>query len=268
MSYMISNDKFISTEEFKLEINDGLLYGYGVFETILIKENKPVYLEEHYERLIRGCDQLKINFKMSFEKFKFYIDLYLKKNSLSDCVLRVTVFKNKNESNILVTHRENTYKPLHYREGFKVEISEFKRNSHSILSNVKSTNYLENIYSLREAKEIGSDEVLFLDTQNHLSEGATSNIFFIKDGIIYTPTKECGILEGIVRNKLIELIEKNKHLVIKKGFYSLKELLDADEVFLTNSIMGIMPVSKINHTTYNLKKYYITDLLIDEFNRS
>jgi branched-subunit amino acid aminotransferase/4-amino-4-deoxychorismate lyase len=114
---------------------------------------------------------------------------------------------------------------------------------------------------------IGSDEVLFLDTQNHLSEGATSNIFFIKDGIIYTPTKECGILEGIIRNKLIELIEKNKHLVIKKGFYSLKELLSADEVFLTNSIMGIMPVSKINHTTYNMKKFYITDLLIDEFNR-
>ena len=63
------------------------------------------------------------------------------------------------------------------------------------------------------------------------------------------------------------MVEQNKHLVIKKGFYSLKSLLDADEVFLTNSIMGIMPVSKINHTTYNMKKFYITDLLIDEFSR-
>jgi branched-subunit amino acid aminotransferase/4-amino-4-deoxychorismate lyase len=264
---MISNDKFISTDEFKLEISEGLLYGYGIFETLLIKKGKPVYLEEHYERMIKGSDQLKINFEMSLSKFKFYINLYLKKNSLSDCVLRITVLKNKDKYDILVTHRDITYKALHYREGFKVEISEFKRNSHSILTNVKSTNYLENIYALREAKMIGSDEVLFLDTQNHLSEGATSNIFFIKDGIIYTPTKECGILEGIIRNKLIELIEKNKHLVIKKGFYSLKELLSADEVFLTNSIMGIMPVSKINHTTYNMKKFYITDLLIDEFNR-
>ena len=267
MSYVISNNEFLSSDEFKLDIEDGLLYGYGIFETILIKNKKPIYLKEHYKRLIRGVERLKIDMDMSFEKLSLYIKLYIQKNSLEDSVLRITILKNKSSFDMLITHRENSYKDSKYREGFKVEISEFKRNPHSIITGIKSVNYLENIYALREAKEIGSDEVLFLDCKNYVSEGATSNIFFIKDGAIYTPTKECGLLEGIIRDKIIEIIEESKYLKLKKGFFTLKKLLEADEVFLTNSIMGIMPVSKIDHTTYDLKKYHITDLLMEELKK-
>ena len=267
MNYIISNNKFISSDEFKLDIEDGLLYGYGVFETILLENKKLIYLEEHYNRLIKAVKRLKINMDLNFEKLSLYLNLYIQKNSLENSVLRVTVLKNSDSFDILVTHRENKYKSSKYREGFKMEISEFKRNPNSIISGIKSVNYLENIYALREAKNIGSDEVLFLDCKNYISEGATSNIFFIKDGMIHTPTKECGLLKGIIREKLIEIIDKNKHLELKQGFFSLKKLLDADEVFLTNSIMGIMPVSKIDHTTYDLKKYRITDLLAEELRK-
>lgn len=267
MNYIISNDKFISSDEFKLDIEDGLLYGYGVFETILLKNKELIYLEKHYKRLIKAVKRLQINMDLSFEKLSFYLYLYIKKNSLENSILRVTVLKNSDSFDILITHRENKYEASKYREGFKMEISEFKRNPNSIISGIKSVNYLENIYALREAKSIGSDEVLFLDCKNYISEGATSNIFFIKDGVIHTPTKECGLLKGIIRGEIIEIIEKNKHLELKQGFFSLKKLLDADEVFLTNSIMGIMPVSKIDHTNYDLKKYHITDLLIQELNR-
>lgn len=267
MDYIISNNKFISSDEFKLDIEDGLLYGYGVFETILLKEKKLIYLEEHYNRLIKAVERLKINMDLSFEKLSLYFNLYTEKNSLENSILRVTILKNRDSFDILITHRENKYKSSKYREGFKIEISEFKRNPHSIISGIKSVNYLENIYALRAAKEVGSDEVLFLDCKNHISEGATSNIFFIKDGIIYTPTKECGLLKGIIRGKIIEIIDKNKHLKLKQGFFPLKKLLEADEVFLTNSIMGIMPVSKIHHTSYDLKKYYITDILAEKFSK-
>ncbi|MGB6127662.1 MAG: aminotransferase class IV [Psychrilyobacter sp.] len=268
MNYIISNNKFISSDEFKLDIEDGLLYGYGVFETILLKEKKLIYLEEHYNRLIKAVNRLKINMDISFEKLSLYLNLYIQKNSLENSILRVTVLKNSETFDILVTHRENKYKSLKYREGFKMEISEFKRNPNSIISGIKSVNYLENIYALREAKAIGSDEVLFLDCKNYISEGATSNIFFIKDGVIHTPTKECGLLKGIIREKIIEIIDRNKHLELKQGFFSLKKLLEADEVFLTNSIIGIMPVSKIDHTIYDLKKYNITDLLAEELRKN
>ena len=267
MNYIISNNKFISSDEFKLDIEDGLLYGYGVFETILLKDRKPIYLEEHYNRLIKGVERLKINMDMNFEKLNLYLNLYIQKNSLENSVLRVTILKNCDSFDMLITHRENKYKSSKYREGFKMEISEFKRNPHSIISGIKSVNYLENIYALREAKKIGSDEVLFLDCKNYISEGATSNIFFIKDGVIHTPTKECGLLKGIIRGKVMEIIDKNKHLKLKQGFFTLKKLLEADEVFLTNSVMGIMPVSKIDHTIYDLKKYHITDLLAEELRR-
>ncbi len=267
MNYIISNDKFISSDEFKLNIEDGLLYGYGVFETILLKDKKLIYLKEHYKRLIKAVEKIKINMELSFEKLSFYLNLYIQKNSLENSVLRVTILKNCDSFDMLITHREDKYKASKYREGFKMEISEFKRNPHSILSGIKSVNYLENIYALREAKKIGSDEVLFLDCKNYISEGATSNIFFIKDGVVHTPTKECGLLKGIIREKIIEIIDENRDLRLKQGFFSLKKLLEADEVFLTNSVMGIMPVSKIDHTVYDLKKYRITDLLIEELSR-
>ncbi|MCK5779981.1 MAG: aminotransferase class IV [Psychrilyobacter sp.] len=268
MNYIISNDKFILAEDYHIDLEDGLLYGYGVFETILVENKKAIYLEGHYNRMISSLARLDIEFEMSLTKLEMFLDMYIKKNELDKTIIRITVFKNKNSSDILITNREFSYKKSKYRDGFKMEISEFKRNTHSLLANVKSVNYLENIYALRAAKAIGSDEVVFLDTQNHISEGATSNLFFIKDGIIHTPSKECGILEGIIRSKIIDLVMTNKHLTIKQGFFSLRDLLNADEVFLTNSIMGIMPVSKIAHTTYNLSKYYITDLLIEEFNKS
>lgn len=267
MNYIISNDKFISSDEFKLDIEDGLLYGYGVFETILLKNKELIFLKEHYERLIKAVEKLKINMDLEFEKLNLYLCLYIQKNSLENSILRITILKNLNSFDILITHRENKYKPSDYREGFKMEISEFKRNPNSILAGIKSVNYLENIYALREAKEVGSNEVLFLDCKNYVSEGATSNIFFIKDKVIYTPTKECGLLKGIIREKIIEIIDKDKNLKLKQGFFSLDKLLQADEVFLTNSVIGIMPVSKINHTTYDLKKYYITDILIEELNK-
>ena len=206
--------------------------------------------------------------ELSFDKLNLYLNLYIQKNSLENSILRITVLKNRDSFDMLITHRENKYTNIQYIEGFKVEISEFKRNPHSILSGIKSVNYLENIYALRAAKEAGSDEVLFLDCKNYISEGATSNIFFIKDGVIYTPTKECGLLKGIIREKVIDIIEKNKHLELKQGFFTLKNLLDADEVFLTNSIIGIMPILRIHHTTYDLKKYNITNLLIEELSKN
>jgi len=267
MNYIISNNEFMSSDEFKLDIEDGLLYGYGVFETILLKDKKLIYLRAHYKRLIRATERLKINTDLDFEKLNLYLNLYIQKNSLENSVLRITILKNSDSFDILITHRENKYKPSQYRVGFKMEISEFKRNPNSIISGIKSVNYLENIYALREAKKIGSDEVLFLDCKNYVSEGATSNIFFIKDKTIYTPTKECGLLKGIIREKIIDIVEKHKDLKLKQGFFSLRKLLEADEVFLTNSVMGIMPVSKIDHTNYNLKKNCITDLLIEELSK-
>ncbi len=202
MSYIISNDKFIPIKEFKLDIDDGLLYGYGVFETVLIKDKKPVYLKEHYDRLIKGLNRLKIEFDITYEKLKLCVELYIQKNTLETSVLRINIFKNRNKFDILINHRENSYKDEKYRSGFKMEISEFKKSSNSLLANIKSINFLENIYALREAKLEGYDEVLFLNTSNYISEGAISNLFFIKDGIIYTPTKECGLLEGIIRGKI------------------------------------------------------------------
>lgn len=267
MNHIILNNKFMFSNEFKWDISDGLLYGYGVFETILLKDNKLIYLREHYDRLIKSVEKLKINMDLNFEQLNSSLNFYIQKNSLENSILRVTIFKNSDSFDILITHRENKYNSSHYKLGFKMEISEFKRNPSSILSGIKSVNYLENIYALREAKKLGSHEVLFLDYKNYVSEGATSNIFFIKDKIIYTPTKECGLLQGIIRRKVIDIIEINKNLQLKQGFFSLKKLLEADEVFLTNSIMGIMPVSKIKHTTYDLKKNHITNLLIEKLNK-
>ena len=93
--------------------------------------------------------------------------------------------------------------------------------------------------------------MIFLNSKGQLAEGSLSNLFFIKDNVIYTPADDCGLLPGIMRHKVVELLEENT-ISCQKGHYSLEELLAADEVFVTNSLMEIMPVNRIDDQVFKV----------------
>lgn len=229
--------------EEKIDLDSGYFFGRGVFETILVK-SKPIFLKEHIERLNKGIRVLDLGKEIS----TYDILNLIEKHSIKNCVLKIVV----SERNLVLEVRENKYKSEDYLKGFSLKLSNVYRNSKSKLTYIKSINYLENIIEREEAIKDGYDEVLFLNEKGFVAEGSISNIFLIKGNKIYTPKVECGLLPGVVRNFII-----NEFNVIEKEIL-LDDLLNADEVFVTNSLLGIMGISKIEDKSFSENKITIS----------
>jgi 4-amino-4-deoxychorismate lyase len=161
-----------------------------------------------------------------------YILKCLQEYEIHNCILKVIV----TEKNIVMSTRQSVYKPEDYSKGFKVKLSSLKRNPYSHTAYIKSLNYTDNILEKERASGEGFDEVFFLNTHGEIAEGSVSNIFFVKDKKIYTPAIECGILDGIVRGWVIN------NFSVCVGRFVTEDITKADEVFITNSVMGIMKV--------------------------
>lgn len=245
----------------KITLDSGFFFGRGVFETILVKE-KPIFLGKHIERLNSGLKTLGVNKKINEDEIYDACEKLKCKNM----VLKIMV----SEKNTIITTREVPYKHSDYEKGYSLGLSEVRRNAHSNLTYVKSFNYVENIIERDKIISEGFNEALFLNTEGFISEGAVSNIFFIKNGIIFTPRIKCGLLPGIIR----EFVIQNSSSIgfkVQEGEFTLCELMDAEGVFITNSIMGVMKVSKIKGKVISestvvsqIKRYY--DRYVESYN--
>lgn len=217
--------------EKSLILDNGYNFGRGVFETILVKQH-PIFLEQHCERLKRGLR--KLNIKSSVDSQ--YILRYIEQYKISECVLKVIV----SEKNVVMSTRDTTYTHADYENGISVRISDLRRNPFSHTTYIKSLNYVDNILEKEKANKEGFGEVMFLNTNNELAEGSISNVFLVKEGKLLTPEIGCGILDGIVRAWVIEEFD------VSQGRFSIEDLMQAEEVFITNCVMGIMRVSHMN----------------------
>lgn len=220
----------------KIKLDNGLFFGKGLFETILVKE-KPIFLKEHIERINNSCKILNI---------KKYIDHnevlnYIKENNIKNKAFKITL----TDENTIYSTRDIPYSSRDYEKGFSLYVSQVLRNSTSKLTFVKSTCYIENIMEKALAKDLGYDEAIFLNEEGFLAEGATSNIFFIKDNKILTPKVEVGLLNGVVRQWVIH----NFH--VEEGKYTLDDLISSQGIFVTNSLLGIMKVCEFQGKKYN-----------------
>lgn len=219
-------------------LDEGIFFGKGVFETILFLE-KPIFLKEHIERLKNGMKELGLE-ELEEEMLLDYISLNFIKNK----AVKILV----TPQNIIITEREIPYTEEDYIQGSSLKLSKVRRNSTSMLCYIKSTNYIENMIEKNKAKEDGFKDVLFLNENGYLSETSCANIFIVKNDKIYTPKVSCGLLNGIIRMWVIENFP-----VIEKEL-RLDDLKNADEVFITNSLMGIMKVKKFEDIEYNNNK--------------
>jgi 4-amino-4-deoxychorismate lyase len=228
-------------EDNKITLDTGFFFGRGLFETILVKD-KPIFLEEHLNRINEGLKKLNINKTITKD---YFMDNFYKLKQ-KNYVLKLVVTK----ENTLFSTRGIPYKEKDYEKGFNLKISSIKRNPESHGVYLKTLNYLDNILEKETASKEGFDEVIFQNTTGYLAEGSTSNIFFIKNNILYTPSVECGLLNGIIRMWII-----NNFNVIE-GNFNIKDILHSDGAFITNSLLGIMKVNSINNI--NIKDNNIT----------
>lgn len=226
----------ISYNKDYVKLDGGFYFAQGVFETILIKK-EAIFLEEHINRLNKSIDIMNLGEHIDTK----FIKNFIKEEKLKNIVLKIVV----TEKNIVFSTREIKYSKEDYENGFKIKLSSVLRNPTSRMTYIKSLSYNENLYEYNKANKEGFNEVVFLNIYDNIAEGATSNIFIIKDKKIYTPMISDGILPGVVRNWVIENFKVCEKHLNKKDLYS------ADEVFITNSVLGIMKVVQFEEKKYN-----------------
>lgn len=223
----------------KINYDDGVNFGLAVFETILIRDYKPVLLEYHMERMEKSLEYFKIRNKITETEILSYIKENCEGYS-QEFVLKIYI---SNENKIFST-RKNNYTKEDYRRGFSLCYSDIIRNSTSPFVYNKTANYGECILEKRNAVAKGYDDSLFCNEKGEVCECATSNIFFVSDKKIYTPHLNCGILPGTIRRMIME---KND---VKEVHLFPKDIEEMEGAFVTNSIMGIMPITQIQDRFY------------------
>jgi len=231
----------------------GFLYGYGLFETMRAYGGQVFRLDRHLKRLAHSAEILKLPVG-TLDLKKAIIDT-IQANELSDARIRVAISMGEgemvpnsttcNKPTVLVM--AGSYQPYPeqvYQKGFRVIVSSIRRNSGSPLSSLKSANYLDSILARQEARAAGANEALCLNDKGFLAEASMSNIFMVTNGILRTPMQESGILPGITRETILELAQPLGINTLEDNI-SLNELSQAQEAFLTNSLMEIMPLTEI-----------------------
>jgi branched-chain amino acid aminotransferase len=248
------NGKFLTLSGAHISPYDrGFLLGDGLFETLRVKEGKVLFLEAHLERLRKAANLLKMVCPLSRQRARTIIENLIEKNRIAEGRLRITLTRGTSRlpgtprcdsATLLITLEHYSEPSAEYRRGCKIVISKFRVFSEDVLSCVKSTNRLRHLLAKEEAERSGAFEVLFLNEKNQIAECTTSNIFLARGGKLLTPPRDAGILEGTVRNLIMRLARKNG-ITVKESQLTVETLFHADELFLTNSLFGILPVCRV-----------------------
>jgi branched-chain amino acid aminotransferase len=240
-------------------LSTGLLYGDGLYEILRSYGGNPFRFGHHYENLSRSCEALRLRLLYDEENLWLIIRELLRQNDLSDGdgYIRITVFGA--EINQLVseagvtTHtfaharRFTPPRSTKYKKGIKARISSYRISPYSPTAGHCTICYLPMILARRAAWERGLDEVFLQSTDGGICEGSTSNLFIVKHGTITTPPPGEGIQLSVTRGVVLELARK-LGISAEEDTVNRKSLLDADEVFIANSLIEVMPVREIDGT--------------------
>ncbi len=248
------NGQLVPRSKAKLSPFDhGFLYAYGLFETMRAYDGHIFRLDRHLARLRRAAQSLGLATRLAAFDLESACTETLEANNLKDARLRLTITAGEGDMTpdpgtcssptVLLTAQNLVPLPHEkYESGFKAALSTLRRNSQSPLSLLKSTCYMENIFARMEARATGCDEAILLNERGYLAEGSTSNIFLVNGGKLVTPSLESGVLPGITREAVLEIAQASNIKTVEREV-ALKELIEAEEAFVTNSILELMPLT-------------------------
>lgn len=255
------NDRFVREEEAVVSVFDhGFLYGDGVYETIRSYGARIFMREQHVSRLYRSAEAIGMEIPIPRRDWPALLHESMARNDVghegSDAYLRITVSRGVGDigldpalcrrPTVVIMTKALIPPPEHlYRQGVSLTVARTRRNLPEALSpHIKATNFLNNILAKREAIAASTFDSVLLNWRDELTECTVSNLFFVRDGTICTPALACGILDGITRDVVMQLAGE-AGLPTAEGGYTVADLARAEECFLTNTSMEIMPVSRI-----------------------
>lgn len=244
----------------------GVVAGKGVFETMRVYNGKVFSLDKHFDRLFRGLRLLKIRPSYSKRQMEIYLDRTIKANLLKEARIRLSIWKEKRQLRIAVVCQDIGRSWVKKdQKGIRAIVSNVIRKK-TPFSNIKSMEYHCFRQAFNEAKEKGCDEAILLNHRQEIVEGSRTNIFYIKKGTLYTPMVKCGCLNGITRQIVIQLARKLK-IPMRVVAANIRMLLRSDETFVTNSLIGIVPLAVVDNQMIGEGKIGpMTKELMDAYN--
>jgi branched-chain amino acid aminotransferase len=247
----------VYSENAVVPVNDrGFTLGDGLFETIPLYDGRPFLLDRHLLRLRDSAEIISLRIPFTDDDIANAVTNLAGRGGISRGVTRLTVTRGAGPRGYGIADCDSPtwvvtvepYEPMSqekWERGFALASVTIRKNVSSPLNGVKSTSALERIMILDEAKKTGADEALVLSTAGHIACGSAVNVFWVREGRIETPSLECGILPGVTRALTLELAGKEKMETVE-GRFPPSVLMDAQEVFVTNSLIGIVPVTRID----------------------
>ena len=246
-------------------------YGTGCFETMRAESGKIFRFEEHIQRLNSGLKYLGAFPKdfMDILQIKKEIEELLSRNNLEKSVAKVRYQVSLQEKKgygkdedyklvTLVTADEISYQKTSERSLVQVKTKVIP--SHCKPAEFKLSNMLHYRNAFREAKQAGADDGIMLTTEGYTAETSVSNIFWKKDNTIYTPSVVCDILPGIMRSTVIDMFKEDGRFRVEQGKFLPDELFEADSVWVTNSILEISAISRIDGQKVNMDHDFMTEI--------
>lgn len=273
MNKVFLNGQIIDAQDAVVAANDaGLLYGAGLFETFRAINGAVFSVDDHLARLFRSAEKLMISIPLDSQQIKDAIYNLLDTNKLQDARIRLTITngsaaaQNPSPTVYITASDLVSYPSEFYKKGVGVVLTNYRQNPSDPLAGHKTTSYFSRLMALEQARQKNAVESIWFTLDNRLAEGSISNIFLVKDKILLTPPENTPILPGIARKNILEIALQRKIEYIEKSLF-ISDVLEADEVFLTNVLMKVLPVISVEkHTVSNGKVGKITTELLECYN--
>jgi branched-chain amino acid aminotransferase len=267
----VSQDANILTQ------NRAFLYGDAVFETVKIINNKILFLEDHYFRLMSSMRVVRMEIPMNFtmEYFEEQILSLVKNNALSNSArARITVYRNdggyylpQNNTISFLIHAialETTLYSIDQKE-YEVDLYKDFYVTKQLLSSIKTTNRIINITGSIYANENGLDNCILLNDGKNVVEALQGNIFMLLGNKLITPPVSEGCLNGVMRKQILGLAKKIENIEVVEEAISPFDLQKADELFITNVIKGIQPITRYRKKQFTTK---LATKLVEKLNEA
>jgi branched-chain amino acid aminotransferase len=236
--------------------DSGFLYGAGLFETMRSHNGVVFALKDHLDRLFFSAGSLSIDNPYDREYLANAIYKLLRANELTDARLRLTLTggpmsapDEQRKPTLLITTTElQPYPAEYYRKGVTVVLCPFRQNPGEPIYGHKTTSYFSRMIALQSAHQKRAAEALWFTVDNRLAEGCVSNVFLVKDSVLFTPPIGTPVLAGVARKTVCQIALEQSIKLIEKDLY-IDDVLGADEIFLTNVIMQVLPVCNVEKHT-------------------
>ena len=233
----------------------GYLVGEGVFDSLTAIGGRPFAWSRHWKRLAEGAERLGLTLPAE-DVVRAAAEAVLGANGLEDARLRITLTAGEgapgdphasSQSHCLVSAVALRALPA---GPVRAVTAPWPRNERGALAGIKATSYAENLPAIRHARSLGADEGIFLNTRGHLCEGASTNLFLVKDGRAMTPPLHSGCLPGTVRALLLEVVGKRCGIDVTEADLLPSDLPDAEEAFLTNASRFVQGLSAVDDAPF------------------